>query len=705
MEFNQQFGRYLVIKPLGSGATSDVYLAHDTTLKRDVALKVLKPALVSDPDSFSRFTVEAQAASKLFHDYIATVLDMGDMDGRYYIAMRYVEGMSLDAYLRKNGPLSWENVKKLAQQIGSALSHAHSQGYLHRDIKPNNIMVSSKGDFVLTDFGLTRAMFESGMTSTTGAILGTPAYIPPEIWNGKTASPLSDQYSFACVIDEAITGHALFSGDTPQAIITKHLVNQPEIPVFPVGVPENVRFVIQKALSKNSAQRFPDMQAFVNALLDPGVFDAAAYLKQIDSREQSDADKKRLEILKAKKQRKTITSVIGIATVCLILSCVTGFFVFRNRLPVIGLPPTDTASVQAQAGVQPTSTSPVAPATQIPTSVPTQTVSATLADTSTATPAPTSTATPAPTDTATTAVEGQVALGSGVEIKTLDKGPTGLIIYLYDGEGNPIQNQGVSIYTQQQDLSGNWVTKDRSGGGYTDNTGSVKIDLPAGQYIVKTDFAGYNWGSASDVSGQANVPVEDGKQTQLILRLARLKVGFVFADGSVVSNQGVGVYTQKQDISGHWVTKDRVGGGYTDNTGDVEVDLTAGNYLIKADFNGYNWGDAYDVNGESNVPLQPGQVQTIIVHLGRMIVALKDAGGNPVGNKGVGVHFQKKDVNGNPSSGDSVTSGYTDNTGSVSFDLTPGSYAITIDNNYYYNIQIEAGKITTTDGNTQSTGN
>jgi len=100
-------------------------------------------------------------------------------------------------------------------------------------------------------------MFDTGMTSTTGAILGTPAYIPPEIWNGKAASPLSDQYSFACVIDEAITGQALFSGETPQEIITKHLVTKPEIPAYPAGVPENVRFIIQKALSKNSTERFP----------------------------------------------------------------------------------------------------------------------------------------------------------------------------------------------------------------------------------------------------------------------------------------------------------------------------------------------------------------------------------------------------------------------------------------------------------------
>ncbi|TSA08634.1 MAG: serine/threonine protein kinase, partial [Deltaproteobacteria bacterium] len=261
MEINKQFGRYLIIKSLGSGATSDVFLAHDTTLERDVALKILKPALVSDQASFGRFTIEAQAASKLFHDNIATVLDMGDIDGRYYIAMRYVDGVSLDEYLRKNDRLPWESVKKLAQQIGSALAHAHTQGYLHRDIKPNNIMVSSKGDFILTDFGLTRAMLESGMTSTTGAVLGTPPYIPPEIWNGKEASPASDQYSLACVIDEAITGRSLFSGNTPQEIITKHLVNKPEISGYPAEIPVNVRFIIQKALSKASADRFPGIQA------------------------------------------------------------------------------------------------------------------------------------------------------------------------------------------------------------------------------------------------------------------------------------------------------------------------------------------------------------------------------------------------------------------------------------------------------------
>jgi len=701
-------GKYEILEKLGEGATAEVYRARDTVLGREVALKLLKPALMADPASFARFTKEAHAAAGLFHDHIATVLDMGESDGCYFIAMRYIEGMSLYEYLRKNGTLPWESVKKLAQQIGSALSHAHAQGYIHRDIKPSNIMVSSKGDFVLTDFGLTRAMLESGMTSITGAILGTPPYIPPEIWNGKEASPLSDQYSFACVIDEAITGHSLFSGATPQEIITKHLVNKPEISGYPAEIPENVRFIIQKALSKNCQDRFPDIQSFTKALIDPKNFDAVTYLKQINSQEQSVADKKRLEKIKAKKRRKAIAITVSIISSFMIVICAIGIILIKDRFSQLWLGPAAKSYTQAPETSGPTSETIVVQTTEGPSLEPTQADTPTLIATTTSTSVPTATLTSVPTSTSTSAptpgLKGQVVPGSGVETKTLDSGPTGLIVYFYRGDGTPIEGKYVKVYTQKQDLSGNWVTDQSMGSSYTDNTGSAKFDLPAGQYIVTADFDGYNWGSASDVEGQASIPVEQGKQTRMILRLGRLKVGFVFADSTVNSGKYVKVHTQQLNISEQWVTMNTIVSGYTNNTGVVEFDLTAGNYIVQADFDGYNWGDAIDVEGETNIPLKPGEEYQLIIHLGRMIVALKDANGNPINGKYVAVAFQNEDISGNPTAGNNVFSLYTDNTGTVKFDLTPGSYAIKFDDKYYYNIKIEAGKITTTDGITMTIG-
>ena len=260
---NTTLGKYELLEKLGEGATSDVYRARDTTLGREVALKVLKPALVADAGAFERFAKEAQAAAGLFHPNIATVLDMGAANGRYFIAMRYFPGQSLDKILKSSGPLSWEETLRLAGQIGSALDYAHEQGFLHRDVKPANIIRTPKGEFILTDFGLTRAMMSTGMTSHTGAVLGTPAYIAPEVWNGQAAVPSTDQYALACVVCESLTGQALFAGNTPQAIITRHLINGPEFPAsWPPDVPDGLSDVLRRALSMNPAQRYSNMAAF-----------------------------------------------------------------------------------------------------------------------------------------------------------------------------------------------------------------------------------------------------------------------------------------------------------------------------------------------------------------------------------------------------------------------------------------------------------
>lgn len=709
-EENRLFGRYLISKFLGSGATSEVYLARDTKLDRQVALKILKPTLVSDQTSFERFTREAQAASKLFHDHIATVLDMGETEGRYYIAMRYVEGLSLDQYLQKNGPLEWEQVKTLAAQIGSAISHAHQQQYLHRDIKPNNIMVSSKGDFVLTDFGLTRAMQESGLTSTIGAVMGTPPYIPPEIWNGRQANPSSDQYSFACVIDEVITGRVLFAGDTAQEIITKHLVNKPDISSYPPEVPENVKYVVQKALSKEGKDRFADVDAFVLALESPKEFNVQAYLTQLDEKNRSQADREKLQKLKKKKKSKGCAITVLILTLLLLLACGIGYVFFRDRIPqdvraLIGMDPVETAvetvpPVSAPKQDPEITSQPIPEDTHMPTSAPTNTESITASNTPTLAPSPTwtSTSTSTPTQIPQAGDEEQVPVGSGAVVTMEDSIVTELVVSFLRGDDTPISGVYVKLYTQKQDLSGNWVTDERIDYSNTDNAGSVRFTPSPGQYIISADFNGYSWGNGTDVNGLTSVSIENGKTTQLVVRLARIRIGFVYADGSVVDGGYVKIFTQRQNIAGEWVTDDRSDYGNTDNSGEVIFDLPAGNYIVSSDFSGYNWGDAIDVMGEANIPLRPGEVTSLIIHLGQMVVALKDVDGNPIINSYVKVYYQGKDVNGNPARGNSITYGQTGNTGTITFNLTPGTYAFEYDSKTYYNIELQAGKITTTDG-------
>ncbi|MEI7989064.1 MAG: serine/threonine-protein kinase, partial [Chloroflexota bacterium] len=211
MEAFKQLGRYQIEEHLGSGSYAAVYRALDTVLERIVALKVLKPALVADESAFSRFVQEAKVMAKLTHPRIAWVWDLGEADGRFFIAMRYVDGPSLEKVITQRGALPWQDAIQLIEQAAEALDFAHAKGFIHRDIKPQNILVSAEEGAVLTDFGLVKIIAASGMT-TTGSFLGTPAYMAPEVWQDHPSTQATDQYALACVLVEVLTGKTLFGG-------------------------------------------------------------------------------------------------------------------------------------------------------------------------------------------------------------------------------------------------------------------------------------------------------------------------------------------------------------------------------------------------------------------------------------------------------------------------------------------------------------
>jgi len=262
----KRLGRYIIEAHLGSGAYADVYRAQDEALRRLVALKVLKPALIADEEAFGRFMQEAQVAAQLFHPQIATVLDVGQAEGYYFIAMRYVDGPTLEQLLAQNGPLPWEQAKAILIQIGQALGFAHGRGLVHRDVKPQNILVSPTEGAILTDFGLVRAMEASHMSTRTGALLGTPPYIAPEIWQGQTATAAADQYALGCVLYEMLMGRALFTGPSPWAILQRHS-SPPELPAqWPAGCPAELSKIMRRALAQSPGERYPDLAAFMAAL-------------------------------------------------------------------------------------------------------------------------------------------------------------------------------------------------------------------------------------------------------------------------------------------------------------------------------------------------------------------------------------------------------------------------------------------------------
>ena len=259
----KQLGKYKIEELIGSGAYADVFRAVDH-LNRKVALKVLKPYLLEDVETRNRFVQEAQAAAGLFHPQIATVLDLDENQGFTFLAMRFVDGKSLAQVLRERGFLPWEEALKITEQIGAALDFAHAQGFVHRDVKPGNILLGDKEGAVLTDFGLVKAMENSGMNTQTGMTPGTLPYIAPEIWKGEPASPASDQYALACVLFEMLTGKVLFEGPTPFVLIRKHTQEPPSLPQqWPDGVPDGIGLVLQKSLHKSVGERY----AFISEML------------------------------------------------------------------------------------------------------------------------------------------------------------------------------------------------------------------------------------------------------------------------------------------------------------------------------------------------------------------------------------------------------------------------------------------------------
>ena len=252
-------GKYDLHEELGRGGFGTVCRATDTTLGREVALKVLHPQLTTDPDFLDKFRKEARTVAQLKSRDIVTIYELGELDSRVFIAMEYMEGGSLREKLEKEGAMSFEETLKIMCQICAGLEVAHEQGLVHRDIKPANILFDAKGNAAISDFGLAKAISNSSISamSSMGGV-GTPAYRAPELWDfGPPVSAAADIYSLGCVLFEMITGRVLFDADTTERIITQHLVTGPKIPAtFPVGTPAAIRGILTKALAKEPAQRF-----------------------------------------------------------------------------------------------------------------------------------------------------------------------------------------------------------------------------------------------------------------------------------------------------------------------------------------------------------------------------------------------------------------------------------------------------------------
>jgi serine/threonine-protein kinase len=264
----KQIGPYSLEKLLGSGGMGSVYLAHDARLERKVALKLLEPSMTSNSQWRSRFLREARLASSLDHPNICTIHEVGEAANQLFIAMQYVEGQTLRQLI--NGrPLSLEQLLHIAQQVAEALAAAHDRAIIHRDIKSGNIMVTTRGQVKVLDFGLAKLDREDGDAhlTQTGVVMGTPASMSPEQARGEQVDHRSDVFSFGVLLYEMATGQSPFPGRSSADMISA-LLKDPHAPVSKVNkeIPAELSALIDKALCKDPAQRYQSMEEIVSDL-------------------------------------------------------------------------------------------------------------------------------------------------------------------------------------------------------------------------------------------------------------------------------------------------------------------------------------------------------------------------------------------------------------------------------------------------------
>ncbi len=258
-------GRYELHELVGSGGMSNVFRAHDRLLERSVAIKVLHEQYSADEDYVERFRREARSVAQLAHPNIVTVIDRGEEDGRQYIVFEYVEGENLKGLL-SHGALPVDQALRYGLQIAGALDFAHKRGLVHRDVKPQNVLLTEEGEPKVTDFGIARSVDVQSVTQS-GTVLGTSDYIAPEQARGEQVDQRTDIYSLGVVLYELLTGEVPYSGDNFVAVAMQHL-HEPVPSVLDQrrDVPVRLDLAVQRAMAKDPADRFESMEGLIDEL-------------------------------------------------------------------------------------------------------------------------------------------------------------------------------------------------------------------------------------------------------------------------------------------------------------------------------------------------------------------------------------------------------------------------------------------------------
>ena len=301
--------RYQIIKTLGEGGMANVYLAHDNILDRNVAVKVLRGDLANDEKFVRRFQREALSASSLSHPNIVEMYDVGEDDGQYYIVMEYVDGKTLKQVLKQRGHLSITEVVDIMLQLTDGLAHAHDAYIIHRDIKPQNIMILSNGMIKITDFGVATALNSTQLTQTN-SVMGTVHYLPPEQANGKGSTVRSDIYSMGIMMYELLTGLVPYKGESAVEIALKHLREPlPSVRKVDPTIPQSIENVIIRATAKNPKNRYTDareMHEDIKTALDDSRKDEKRWVYKYPENDLEETKKLDDDLKDLEKQEKII---------------------------------------------------------------------------------------------------------------------------------------------------------------------------------------------------------------------------------------------------------------------------------------------------------------------------------------------------------------------------------------------------------------
>lgn len=348
-------GRYRIEETVGTGGMAVVYRAVDESSGEDVAVKVLRPEFETDTEFVSRFRTEAEAATKVYHENIVSVLDVGIDGETRYIVMEYVQGSTLKEMIRSEGRIHPDVALRMTIRILAAVDHAHRNGIVHRDIKPQNILVDKDGQVKVADFGIAR--LKTGPVKEEGRVFGSVHYISPEQARGEQANEQSDIYSVGIVMYEMLSGHVPFEGSTPMSVALKHVNERPESLRKQVKeISKALDEVVMRALAKDKAMRYPNAAEMAADLRKTIMHPRGGFVKYPEkkiepeesaagetaqkSAEKAKPEKKRLRLrlrLRLKLRRHLRHALFyGIASLCLLFALIGGlYFLITHRMMVM----------------------------------------------------------------------------------------------------------------------------------------------------------------------------------------------------------------------------------------------------------------------------------------------------------------------------------------------------------------------------------